>query len=82
MGYCKQHRTTDFQIRLIRDERENLFNCTHLRFEQQKLGEQKKNNNFTDLRFFIRSLLRQTKESENRWKKKQYSGKPYRVTSD
>ena len=25
IGYCKQHRTTDFRIRLIRDERENIF---------------------------------------------------------
>ena len=42
---CKQHRTTDFRIRfaplltLIRDERENLFNCTRLRIEQHKDGE-------------------------------------------
>ena len=40
------------------------------------------NNKFTDLHFFIRSLLhffihsllRQTKESENCWEKKRYSG--------
>ena len=63
IGYFKQHRTTDFRIRLIRDERENIFNCTRLRFEQHKHGE--KNNKFTDLYFFIRSLLRQTKEFEN-----------------
>ena len=63
IGYCKQHRTTYFRIRLIRDERENIFNCTRLRFEQHKHGE--KNSNFMDLHFFIRSLLRQTKESEN-----------------
>ena len=25
IGYCKQHRSTDFLIRLIRDERENIF---------------------------------------------------------
>ena len=25
-----KHRTTDFRIRLIRDERENIFNCTRL----------------------------------------------------
>ena len=37
---------------------------------------------FTDLHFLIRSLLRQIKESEICWKKKQYSGKPYTVTSD
>ena len=43
---------------------------------------EKKNNNFTDLHFFIRSLLQQTKEFENCWKKKRYSGKPYTVTSD
>ena len=36
IGYCKQHRTTDFLIRLIRDERENLFNCTRQRFKQHK----------------------------------------------
>ena len=30
IGYCKQHRTTDFRIRLIRGERENIFNCTRL----------------------------------------------------
>ena len=41
IGYCKQHRTTDFRIRLIRDERENIFNCTRLRFEQHKHGEKK-----------------------------------------
>ena len=41
IGYCKQHRPTDFRIRLIRDERENIFNCTRLRFEQQKHGEKK-----------------------------------------
>ena len=74
LGYCKQHRTTDFRIRfaplltLMRDVRENLFNCTRLRIEQHKHGE-KTNNNFTDLPFFIRSLLRQTKESENCWEK-------------
>ena len=39
IGYCKQHRTTDFRIRLIRDERENIFNCTRLQFEQHKHGE-------------------------------------------
>ena len=44
---------------------------------------EKKNNNFTDLHFFFRSLLRQTKESEDCLKKKKrYSGKPYMVTSD
>ena len=67
--YCKQHRTIDFRIGLIRGERENIFNCTRLRFEQHKHGG-KKNNNFTDLHFFFRSLLRQTKESENCLKKK------------
>ena len=41
IGYCKQHRTTDFRIRLIRDERENIFNCTRLGFEQHKHGEKK-----------------------------------------
>ena len=61
IGYCKQHRTTDSQIRLIRNERENIFNCTRLRFEQHKHGR-KKHNYFTDLHFFIRSLLWQTKE--------------------
>ena len=25
IGYCKQHRTTDFRIRLIRDERETYL---------------------------------------------------------
>ena len=31
---------SDFQIRLIRDERENIFNCIRLRFEQHdKHGE-------------------------------------------
>ena len=39
IGYCRQHRTTDFRIRLIRDEIENLFNCTRMRFEQHKHGE-------------------------------------------
>ena len=34
IGYCKQHRTTDFRIRLIRDEREIIFNFTRLRFEK------------------------------------------------
>ena len=48
---------------MIRGERENIFNCTRLRFEQHKHGE--KNNKFTDLHVFIRSLLRQTKASEN-----------------
>ena len=39
---------------------------------------ERKNNNFTDLHFFFRSLLRQTKESEDCLKKKKrYSGKPY-----
>ena len=52
IGYCKHHRTPYFRIRLIRDERENIFNCTRLRFEQHKHGE--KNNYFTDLHFFIR----------------------------
>ena len=40
------------------DERENIFNCTRLQFEQHKHGE--KINKFTDLYFVIRSLLRQT----------------------
>ena len=43
---------------------------------------EKKKKNFKDLQFFIRSLLRQTKESENCWKKKGYSGKPHTVMSD
>ena len=56
-----------------------MFNCTRLRFEQHKHGE-KKNNYFTDLHFLIRSLLRQTKESENCWGGGNwYSGKPYTV---
>ena len=38
-NYCKQHRTTEFRIRLIRDERENVFNRIRLRFEQHKHGE-------------------------------------------
>ena len=46
------------------------------------INMEKKNNDFTYLHFFFRSLLRQTKESENCLKKKQYSGKPYMVTSD
>ena len=61
-------------------KREGMFNCTRLRFEQHKHGEKK--NKFTDLHFIIRSLLRQTKESENCFKKKRYSVKPYTVTSD
>ena len=33
MGYCKQHRTSEF-------DRENIFNCIRLRFEQHdKHGE-------------------------------------------
>ena len=76
IGYCIHHRTTDFRIRLIRDERENIYNCTHLRFEQHKHGE--KNNKFTDLHFFIRSQ----KRLRELLKKKRYSGKPYTVTSD
>ena len=31
----------DCRIQLIRDERENIFNCTRLRFEQHKHGEKK-----------------------------------------
>ena len=61
IGYCKQHRTTDSRIRLIRDERENIFNCTRLRFEQHKHGEKKT----ISLRVCISSFLPQTKESEN-----------------
>ena len=37
--YCKQQRTNEFRIRLIKDERENIFNCTRLRFEQHKHEE-------------------------------------------
>ena len=40
-NYCKQHRTTELRIRLIKDERENIFNCTRLLFEQHKHGEKK-----------------------------------------
>ena len=61
IGYCKQHRTTDLRIRLIRDERENIFNCTRLRFEQHK-HEEKETIILWICIFFIRSLLRQTKE--------------------
>ena len=82
IGYCKQHRTADFRIRLIRDEKENTFNCTRLGFEQHKHGE--KNKKFTDLHLFIRSLLRQygKQKSLGIFEKKLYSGKPYTVTSD
>ena len=69
MGYCKQHRTTDFRIRLIRDERENIFNCTRLRFEQHKHGEKKQVYGFAFLHSFIATAIQQTKESENFWKK-------------
>ena len=69
IGYCIQHRITDFRIRfaplltLIRDERENLLIA--LVCKLSNINMEKKNNNFTDLHFFICSLLRQSKESEN-----------------
>ena len=61
IGYCKQHRTTDFRIRMIRDERENILNCTRLRFEQHKHGEKKQQvYGFAFLHSFSATAIRQT----------------------
>ena len=84
--YCllkgeKQHRTTDFQIQLIRDERENVFNCTCLRFEQHKHGEKKTT---IVLRICDSSFVHcyGKQKSLRIVEKKRYSGKPFTVTSD
>ena len=63
---CKQHRSTDFQIRLIRDERENIFNCTRLRFELEaiyivyiasRFGQHKHGEKIISLRICILSFV-------------------------
>ena len=43
------------------------------------INMEKKNNNFTDLHFFIATANKRVKEL---LEKKRYSGKPYTVTSD
>ena len=57
MGYCKQHRTTDFRIRLIRDERETYLIA--LVCDLSNINMEKKQNKFTDFHFFIRCYGKQ-----------------------